>query len=626
MDVYLNDKRLRLSTTQSIGKGGEADVFDIGGGLALKLWKGPDHPDIAGLPGEASAAASRLALMQSKMPAFPRGLPDRVVAPRSLATDKKGQMIVGYTMDLIAGAETLMTLSEPHKRRALGGDRAARVLVDLWKTVSAVHKTGVVMGDFNDLNVLVRGDEAHIVDADSFQFGAFPCPVFTERFVDPLLCDAAAPRPALARPFCEGSDWYAFAVMVMNTLLSVGPYGGVHRPKDPAKRVNEAARPLLRVTVFNPDVRYPKPAIPYGVLPDDLLHALSSIFEDDQRAPMPLRLLADLRFTACIACGAEHARARCPACDHGRAREAVVVRGRVRAARSFATTGVILFADIAGDAPAYVAHEGGVYRREDGSTLMSGPLDGALRFFLQGKTTFAARSGRVLAISEGAVEEELTVDTCGAEPAFAVNDRYRFFVQGGRLYRKTKPHPGLSLAGAPEVWGDVLAGQTRIWAGDRLGFGYYRAGAVSVAFTFDAERRGLRDTVRLPWPSGQLIAADAAIDDDSVWFFVSFVRAGRIIHFAALIGEDGAVKATHEASAGDGSWLGEISGKRAIGGALLTTTLGGVARVELQGGALVETKRFADTEPFVHQGSRTLAARAGLWIVDLREITSLSLG
>ena len=630
MDVYIDDKRIRVSPQASIGKGGEADVFDLGGGVALKLWKGPDHPDVAGVSVEARAAADRLALVQEKMPFFPAALPERVASPMTLAKDRKGRTILGYTMRLIAGAEPLMCLGEPTRRRALGGDAAARILCDLRATVAAIHRAGAVIGDFNDLNVLVRDGEAHLVDADSFQFGRFPCPVYTERFIDPQICDASAPRPQPVRPFSAESDWYAFAVMVMGTLLCVGPYGGVYRPRDPAKRVPEAARPLRRITVFDPEVRYPKPAIPYGVLPDDLLHVFSSIFERDARAPIPLALLQELRFTACLSCGAEHARVRCPACDHGAPREVVVVRGHVKATRRFATAGTILATALVGDVPAYVVHEEGAYKREDGAVLARGPLEGVFRLWIQGKTTYLGRRGRIVAFEDGQPEEMIAVDVLGNEHAFVVNDRYTWFVHGGRLFRRAARAGGSRLAdlanGAAEPWGEVLSGQTRIWVGERLGFGFYRAGAVSVAFTWDTERRGIRDTLKLPWPSGQIVAADAAIDVDRVWFFLTYVRAGRTMNRCAVVSEGGALLGVAEAEAGDGSWLGSIAGKKAIGGALFAATDGGLVRVELGPGGPAEARRFPDTEPFVHEGARILAGPAGLWVVGSREVTALLMG
>lgn len=632
MDVFLRDKRVRISPAASIGKGGEADIFDLGSGVALKLWKGPEHADVKGLPEEERAAAQRLALVQDKMKAFPRGLPERVVCPIDLVTDKKNTMVLGYTMRLVAGAESLMSLSEPTRRRTLGGNALVTTLVDLWRTVAAIHASSVVLGDFNDLNVLVRENEAHVVDADSFQFGSFPCPVFTERFLDPLICDPAGTRPVPMRPFSAESDWYAFAVMVMTALLCVGPYGGVYRPKEPSKRLQECQRPLRRVTVFHPEVRYPKPAIPYRVLPDDLLHAFSMIFERDVRAPFPFSLLEGLRFTNCSKCGAEHARMRCPVCDHGVVRECVVVRGQVKATRKFSTSGTILAASWNGSAIEYVVHEHTNYRREDGTTILRGPLDGRVRFFLQGKNTFVGRGARIVRMEEGCVLDDLSVDLHAGEPAFAVNDRYAFYVQGGRLWRKRFDRNQssanvTSLAGhTAESWGDVLAGQTRIWVGSHVGFGYYRAGNVSVAFTFDTEKRGIRDSVRLPWPNGQIIKATAAIDEDKIWFFIAFATAGRIVHRAVVLSADGTVLGTADAAAGDGSWLGSISGQRAIGGVLFAPTDTGIVRVEIGPGGPYEVKKFVDTEPFVQSGAVLFVGREGIFAVEPSEITLLALG
>ena len=105
MDVYLRGKRIKLDPTRSLGKGGEADVFDLGGGRALKLFKTPDHPDYQGLPIEQKAAEQRIALHQKKLRAFPAGLPRQVIAPEELATDRSGRSVVGYVMQVVAPAE-----------------------------------------------------------------------------------------------------------------------------------------------------------------------------------------------------------------------------------------------------------------------------------------------------------------------------------------------------------------------------------------------------------------------------------------------------------------------------------------------------------------------------------------
>ncbi len=65
--------------------------------------------------------------------------------------------------------------------------------------------------------------------------------------------------------------------------------------------------------MFDREVRYPKPAIPYRVLPDDLLDALYRIFVEDRRGVFPRRLLDALAWTRCPSCGVEHARPCLPA-------------------------------------------------------------------------------------------------------------------------------------------------------------------------------------------------------------------------------------------------------------------------------------------------------------------------
>lgn len=633
MDVQVGSKRIRLDPSASIGKGGEADVFDIGGGLVLKLFKGPDHPDYAGSPVDQGAARDRIDAHQRKLREFPRALPSRVIAPLDLATDRTGKRVVGYTMPFVAGAEVLLRYGDPSFRKGGVSPRLlTSALGDLHASVTALHARGVVIGDFNDLNVLVRSAEAFLIDADSFQFGQFPCHVFTERFVDPLLCNPAEERPVPARPFREASDWYAFAVMAMQSLVCVGPYGGIFRPKSRSARTPQHARWRARITVFHPEVQYPKPAIPYGMLPDDLLHELHLVFEKDHRAPFPRRLLDELAWTRCPACGAEHARAVCPSCVQTPAaaiKEITVVRG-VTCARIFATRGAIVAAAIENGELLWLSHENGEYRREDGSVPMQGDADPFLCFALRGKTTLVGRENQVVALTPGQAPERFAVDRLGARPLFAVNAHSDYFVHGGRLVRRSAgPHSGsiaaLAAGGGREIVGEVLAGQTLFWVGDRFGFGFYRAGNLSVAFVFDARRSGLKDTVKLPYLGGQLVGATCTFGEDRAWVLLAAQRGGRVIHQCAVVSITGEVLAAAEGEAGDGSWLGSLRGKCAVGGFLLSATDAGLVRVEVRGSALSETRSFPDTESFVSQSSEIFAGREGLYVVDPREIRQLRL-
>ena len=619
MDVYLNGKKIPLHPSKAIGKGGEADVYDLGNGKALKLFKPPNHPDYQGNLMEQQAARDRLAERQRKLPQFPQNLPSYVIRPESLATDKKRQTILGYTMPLIQGAATLMKYSDRAFRQAgITNQSVVAIFQQLHNIVEQIHQAQVVLGDFNDLNVLIKSNQPYLIDADSFQYGGFLSKVFTARFVDPLLCDPDGDRPLLNQPHSVNSDWYAFTVMLMQSLLFVDPYGGVYRPKDPTKRIAHDARPLHRITVFHPEVKYPKPAVPYQVLPDNLLHYFHQIFEQDRRGKFERSLLDNLQWQTCQTCGIEYARNTCPNCTtitttlpQLSATLTVIVRGTVTANRIFATEGIILFASLQNQKIQWLYHQSGEFRREDNFVVLSGNLDPELQFRIKGKTTLIAIQGQIFSLIPYQNSERLAIDS------FDVNEYGRYWTYSGQLLRDGN-------LGA-EYIGDVLAGQTHFWVGNNFGFGFYRAGNLNVAFVFDTNRRGINDTVKIPFSPGQLIDATCTFADERCWFFWATQEAGRIINRCTIIRSNGTIEATAEAERGDNSWLASLGGKCAAGKFLLAATDDGVVRVELQNGQIVKTKEFPDTEPFVNASSQLLASEQGLYVINQRQINLLKI-
>lgn len=300
-----------------------AVVTGLGDGRVLKWWKPPEHPDFEGLPEAQQAARDRIAAAPAKLRALPGNLPAAVVAPCGLALAKKKGAVCGYLMPRIAGT-ALHDYGEPRWRRdhPVAGDDVVAALLALHDAVAGLHRAGVVVGDCNDLNVLVDARRVHLIDVDSYQYAGFTCSMFSERFVDPRLCDAQQLVPV--RPHDEDSDWFAFAVMAFRSLLCVGPWGGV------AKSCPPGARALRRHSVLAADITYPRAARPLAILPDDLLATFRAIFERDQRGVFPRSALERLRLRACPTCGEEHARVRCPACQAVAHVPPAIVHGRLR--------------------------------------------------------------------------------------------------------------------------------------------------------------------------------------------------------------------------------------------------------------------------------------------------------
>lgn len=625
--VYLDSQEISLSPTMLIGSGGEADIFRIPGGRAAKIFKPPTHQDYEGFPLDQKAAADRIALHQKKLPDFPKNVPDRVSSPQGLLTDKKGK-IVGYVMRFLDNVISLMETSDRSYPNNLVRDN----FIDAHHTVCQLHPQ-IILGDFNYLNELVRGVEVYFIDADSYQYGPYLCYTFTDRFVDPLLVRpksgqekkemAGAGSLMLNRPHNENSDWYAFATMLFECLLFVHPYGGVYRPKDPSKRVLHDARPLSRITVFNSEVIYPKKGVHYNRLPDEMLQYFHQLFEKDQRGVFPLRLLEKMEWTKCAACGTEHARAICPECSHiapAAVKEVTVIRGQVKSTRIFKTTGTILFAAWQHGKLNYLYHENGKFKREDESVVIVGELDPKVRYRVQSEATLMGKTNQLVTLKPNTSLSSIIVDAYnGTLPMFDVNDKGKYWVTNGQL-RRDGQFADVSI-------GDVLEGQTLFWMGQTFGFGFYRAGNIKVAFTFDAASTGLNDSVKLPRMRGQLVDSTCVFSKDRCWFMYTSSVGGKMTNTCVVIKPNGEVEATAEAEKDDGeSWLGTIRGKCAMGNFLFAPTDDGIVRVEPNNGGITVTREFPDTEPFVNAGSNLFPADGGLYIVDRNQIQQLTIG
>ena len=617
--VYLHGQPLALDPRFFLGQGGEAEVYQAGAGLALKIFKDAGHPDFAGRQIDQAAARLRLGLLEERLGAFPRNLPPRVIAPREPLQDapRRGK-VVGFSMELVHPAEPLGRFAE----RAFRGQGVPNRVVlavfrDLAHTLLALHRAGVVVGDLNDQNVLVRGEEPLLIDADSFQFGRFPCTVFSPRFLDPLLFDPASSGPVRALPYNQNSDWYAFAVLLLHSLLFVGPYGGVYRPRDRKRAIPQEARPAARITVFHPEVQYPRPASPLAALPAPLLSYFREVFERDRREPFPLALLASARFALCPVCALEHAARHCPVCASAVQLALPVIQG-IRSARTvFGTRGIILEAAFQEGQLCVLTHEDGAYRREDGQVLIRDALQPRLEFRLQGNQTLVGLGGEVLCFQHGEVRGRLSVERCGNRHAFAANAGHAYFVDAGQLMR--------SGALGPQKVGDVLSGQTRIWAGPGFGLGFYRAAGLWVAFVFDSERRGINDAVALPRMSGRLLDASCVFGENRCGLLVSVQEGGVSWNHLVLIRQDGAVEAHVLERAGETALLAHPRGLCEWGGSLWGATDRGLVRLAVSGQDLTVDQELTETEPLVHAGCGLIAGSQGILVVDRQEIRLLAL-
>ena len=637
-EINIKGKRVRPDPSKSIGKGGEADIFSLGDfygdkrQIALKLYKTPDHADYKNPDGspnihEQKGAASRLKMLQKKLPAFPKNLPNQVVTPIDLAQQSDG-FVRGYTMPFVRNHDLLIQYKDKTYRQGIDAEKACQIFLDLHNAVKGLHSAGTVIGDFNDLNVLVgpwsqkNTPGIKLIDADSFQFGNFPCATFTQTFVDPTLCVAnpneSVSGPLLAKPHNEFSDWYAFAVMFMQSLLFLdgGPYGGVYKPKDKSKKIPHPDRWERRVTVFDPEVVYPRPALPLKILPDDVLQTLHDMFVKDKREKFPASHLT-LRWTTCN-CGTTHARGTCPVCQATsfKPTEVTQIKGKIKVTTVFGNNAYrILYATIQQGQLRYLYHDGSDYRREDGKSVVKGPLTNQMRFRVQHEKTLIGRTGDVVVLDNGNMVSRMAVDNYGRLPQFDSNALNRFWIENGNL-QKDRELLGVQTS---ELVGQVLSNQTMFWVGEKLGFGFYRAGDLCRAFVFHADNLGINDTVDISI-KGQLIDTTCVFSDKLCWFLTSAREGSKIINQCFAIQGDGKVIATASAEKGTEPWLDNLRGKMASGNSLFVPTDDGLQRLDIKNGVIEKTHEFPDTQPFLDAGCYLFPGKGGIYVVSAHEI------
>ena len=164
---------------------------------------------------------------------------------------------------------------------------------------------------------------------------------------------------------------------------------------------------------------------------------------------------------------------------------------------------------------------------------------------------------------------------------------------------------------------------------------------MQVAFTFDAENRGINDTVVLPALRGQILDATCYFTSSRCWFLVSTQDGGRTINRCFVLKRDGTVEASAEAEEGDGSWLETIRAKAAAtltqgsakaqkGGGplngLFAATDSGLQLVRIDDAlhTVTEAARWPDTKGVIDANHRIFfAPQDGIYAVSDREVLLL---
>lgn len=280
---------LSLDDSLRLGCGGEGTIYRLPHNLNLvaKIY----HTQKMN-----AERASKLRAMLANAPDDPvreRGHAS-IAWPIELVTSLHGnQDIVGFLMPLLQNAHPIFVLYDVTERHVrfpfFTYKHLCRTATNLASAVRAIHRSGYVIGDVNESNILVTERAlVTLVDTDSFQVTEQPsgrvyrCPVGSEFFTPPEL---------LGKNFEEidrspEHDLFGLAVLFFQLLMEgtrpfAGILSGVPDPPDYFERIAKGYFPYAKNSRFKPSAMAP----PFEMLHPRLQELFLQCFVDGHADP-----------------------------------------------------------------------------------------------------------------------------------------------------------------------------------------------------------------------------------------------------------------------------------------------------------------------------------------------------
>jgi hypothetical protein len=603
--IFIDNTLVNLDPAQLIQSGGEGMVFGWGS-QAVKVY----HQYVAG----------REAKVRDLIGLAGR-LPGNVFGPCKLALNDTGQVVGVAMARLPAGSQPLRQLANRRYCLSAGLDIAhiLPLLQDIHRTLDCLHRLGMVVGDLNDHNLFFDPAAGRLasfwVDVDSYQFNGYSCPVAMESFLDPALYMV---QDFSQKPFFTPlTDWYAYWVLLVRSLLGVHPYGGVHRTHKTLR-----VRATAAVSILAPDVTYPPSARPPESLSDDLLHQFHLIFDKGQRHPLDAGLLD--RYAAglctCADCGLTYPGQR-PGCPRCRRQTPVLLpviqQGALTIRRLLQVDGHIVY--LAAQAEGHIlviARSGSEYRLIRAG--VGGKLDEMVLFTGRAGYRFGCFD-HYLVVNPAGGRQLLVLDISGPSPrrvalvetaafrdeaVFAVTAHCLYRIAGGYILRGRVQNGSL----LEEMVADARRDQTQLWASPRheTVAGLYRLFDQHHFFIIDG--KGATREIRLPAQAAgeSVIGVEALVSDQVIAFLLQIGRGGQISSRYLVTDGRGQLRYQREHPAGEAPHYETLTGKTLVGATLLHPTDDGILKENERGLTLL-----ADSAGYAAHGDGLYSHPAG---------------
>ena len=248
-----------LTQRNFVASGGQGSIYVLGN-TAFKVYHKPAHMMPEGKIRELSPLPSNV---------FSR--------PEHILVNKRG-VPVGYTSKFIRNAHVLCQLFPRafREREGLTHTKMFSLVEQMRDGIALAHKADILLVDGNEMNFLVdpRFKRITFIDTDSYQTKNYPATAIMESIRDRHMAHHMA--------FNEGTDWFSFACVSFQMMTGIHPYKGKH----PSLKGFDA-RMRNNVSVFNSDVRVPKAAYDFRIIPSTWRAWFEVVLDKGKRLPPP---------------------------------------------------------------------------------------------------------------------------------------------------------------------------------------------------------------------------------------------------------------------------------------------------------------------------------------------------
>ena len=260
-DVLVGSHRITLTDKDYKAQGGEGVVY-VKNNAVYKIY----HDPLKCIPEQKIVELQSLSHI------------DNMIIPNTSIIDANTKSRIGYVMRFVDDTEPICKLfvSNFKQDNNISPDMVQSLVKKMQETLFDIHKAGVVVGDYNEMNFLVDSSFKipYHIDTDSYQTKSFKCQV---------IMDSVRDRKFKMGDFRQESDWFAWAIVSFQLYTGIHPFKGKHpnfKPNDFDGRMKAG------VTVFDKDVSYPK-FIDLSVIPQRHLDWYKDVFINGDRTPPP---------------------------------------------------------------------------------------------------------------------------------------------------------------------------------------------------------------------------------------------------------------------------------------------------------------------------------------------------